>query len=347
MVRLSRGAKSALRSLAASSTYGFWSRLPLGRGMVKILTYHRVLPERPPAGEFVQPGMYVTEAAFERQLGYLRRAFTVLSVKEMLQLWDEGLWSDRERYAVITFDDGWVDTFRHAFPILRSHGVPATVFLPTERIGTNHWFWPDRLGHLLTRHGLGSREARLQIMTSLPGYQVGPEIHPEAPEEEEIDAMIEACKKLPAETIEAMIDDVVRRSGLPDPASERCLLTWEEVEIMGRQGISFGSHAATHRILTGLPPQEVRRELESSLAALRDRRVNVVVALAYPNGNHDASVRECARLAGYRAAFTTRPGTEGRAPEDRFALKRIGVHQDIAKTEPLFAFHLGRPRGAR
>jgi len=313
---------------------------------VRVLTYHRVLPAHAIGNEFVQPGMYVTDVTFERHVAYLRREFRILSVGEMLDLWDTGRWDARERYCVITFDDGWADTFRHAFPILRSHEVPATVFLPTERIGTTRWFWPDRLGYLLMRLGTASRDVQLAVWALLAQGVDSPEMPRGTRWAERSDAIIERCKGLPSEAVEEMIEAAARRAGLAFP-SERCLLSWGEVDDMGKQGISFGSHSATHRILTGLTQEEVRFELESSLATLRTRHVNAVAAIAYPNGDTNAVVAESTRLAGYRAAFTTKAGAEGPLPGDRFALRRIGVHEDISATTSLFAFHVSRPRGAR
>jgi len=39
------------------------------------------------------------------------------------------------KLAVITFDDGYTDFYRQAFPILNQHGFGATVYLPTAYIG--------------------------------------------------------------------------------------------------------------------------------------------------------------------------------------------------------------------
>lgn len=45
---------------------------------------------------------------------------------------------------VLTFDDGYFDFFTHAAPVLKRHGFPATVFLPTGYCGkTSAW---DRAG---------------------------------------------------------------------------------------------------------------------------------------------------------------------------------------------------------
>lgn len=42
-----------------------------------------------------------------------------------------------KKHVVITFDDGFSDFYRHAFPILSRYGFSATVFLPTAFIGTS------------------------------------------------------------------------------------------------------------------------------------------------------------------------------------------------------------------
>ena len=345
-MNLVQGIRSTLRSCAALGTYGASRLRPQGAGTVRVLTYHRVLPPDELAVRFVQPGMYVSPRTFEGHLVFLQREFRVIGLDELLTLWDKGPWDPRARYCVITFDDGWVDTYRHAFPILRSAGMPATVFLSTEKIGTPDWFWPDRLGEILMQVREAPRESALIVRSILSDHLGQSPLFDRGDWAWKSDEIIEQCKGHRAERVEVMISDMVRRANLREPPG-RCLMSWEEAKIMGASGISFGSHAATHRILTVLNPGEARHELESSLETLRGRGVNLVPALAYPNGAYSTEIAGMAREAGYALAFTTQPGSEGPAPADRLALHRIGVHEDVSATTALFAAHLvwrGRSR---
>ncbi|HET6465456.1 MAG TPA: polysaccharide deacetylase family protein [Nitrospiria bacterium] len=326
--------KSKIREALARGYYltrRLSSRL---EGKVLILAYHRVLSEKELKEQFVQPGMYVRDDAFERQMRFLREYFRILSFDELLGLWDRGGWDGRQRYCVVTLDDGWLDNYLHAYPVLRKYEIPATVFLPTSFIGTREWFWPEKLVFLLDRYIKSGQKERL---TALWGRWPRPAADGNGGEG--IDSIIEICKGLPEGEVEKIIGEIGRGSGIAFPP-ERSVVNWKEVEEMSASGISFGSHSATHKILTKLSREEVRNELKTSFDTLRGKKIKTVPVFCYPNGNFDPAVAELVREAGYRAAVTTQFGFESESPADRFGLKRIGVHQDIGSTDPLFSWHL-------
>ncbi len=109
---------------------------------------------------------------------------------------------------------------------------------------------------------------------------------------------------------------------------------------MSAAGISFGSHTASHAILPGLPPQRVREELQRSQRTLEAEGVDTVPVFCYPNGGFDGSVKRLVQAAGYRAALSTRAGTEPPVPSDPFAVRRIGLHQDVARSDGLLGLRL-------
>jgi peptidoglycan/xylan/chitin deacetylase (PgdA/CDA1 family) len=94
---------------------------------VPVLMYHHVNPH---AGDLVT----VTPRVFEEQMRHLRsRGYHSLPL-EALMGYLEGE-TVPPRSVVITFDDGWLDNYLHAFPVLRRYGIRAAIFLVTERVG--------------------------------------------------------------------------------------------------------------------------------------------------------------------------------------------------------------------
>ena len=94
-----------------------------------ILGYHRVGSHRQ---DHVPT---VTAEAFERQLDLLVKfRFRVLSLDDVLNRLERGEPAPH-RSVVITFDDGYAETHTLAWPLLRKHGFPATVFVTPEEVG--------------------------------------------------------------------------------------------------------------------------------------------------------------------------------------------------------------------
>ena len=94
-----------------------------------ILGYHRVGEARP---DHVPT---VSAEAFERQLATLERhRVRVLSLDEAVAALERGDPPPR-RSAVVTFDDGYVETYTVAWPILRRFGFPAAVFVTPGEVG--------------------------------------------------------------------------------------------------------------------------------------------------------------------------------------------------------------------
>ena len=50
-----------------------------------------------------------------------------------------------KRAVAITFDDGYADVFDTAYPVLKTAGVRATVFIPSDVVENKGEFWWDRV----------------------------------------------------------------------------------------------------------------------------------------------------------------------------------------------------------
>lgn len=101
-----------------------------------ILTYHRVAD-----GVGRDPALLnVTPRRFRRQLaGLLRLGYEPWPLRRLVDSHTRGEAIPRRAFAVV-FDDGYADTYYHAWPVLRELKVPATVFLATAYLDSEQRF---------------------------------------------------------------------------------------------------------------------------------------------------------------------------------------------------------------
>src|SRR5215510_2506872 len=111
------------------------------RGQALILTYHRFSE----GGD----GERISARVFSEQVKYLAAHYTLVPLSQLADCLRR-----REippSLAAITIDDGYRDAYEIAFPILRKHCAPATVFVVTEFVEGTTWLWTDKARYLTAR----------------------------------------------------------------------------------------------------------------------------------------------------------------------------------------------------
>lgn len=92
---------------------------------VPVLMYHHVSPLK---GDMVS----VTPSVFDGQMRHIRDAgYQTLSLGELLGFMEGGFKPERKS-VVITFDDGYLDNYIYAYPVLKAYGLKAAVFLVSD-----------------------------------------------------------------------------------------------------------------------------------------------------------------------------------------------------------------------
>lgn len=336
------GVKGLIRSGASLAYYATGHHKRANLGQFVVLMYHRVLRDGDPYIPYIQPGMYVRASSFEKQLQFLTENYQIVSLQQMLELIETGQASDTRQYCVITFDDGWRDNYQNAFPLLKKYSAPATIFLTASFVGTKRLFWHEKVSRLFYL----ARSSRTGLSSSLDpaaddaaSALLVRHIFSAESSETAVDAAIEGLKSLPVARIEAVVEALAARLGI-GLENERTMLSWEEIREMGRNGISFGSHTCEHQILTQIDLADAGQEIAASMTKLRGSDLNYVPVFCYPNGRYNEDIRSLVIEAGYSAAVTTTLGRQSRVMKDPFTIARIGIHDDIARSKPLFSFRL-------
>ena len=286
---------------------------PAANRKFQLLVYHRVGD----CTDAFVPAIPV--AVFERHMRYLRRAYRVLPFSELLAA--AGRNEVPPRAIAITFDDGYADTYRCAFPILRRYGLSAIVYLATGVVGDNRGgMWNDRLGGAF-------RDTRRSEFAGVGEAASGPLRTPQE-RYAALQRALAALKYRRPEEREGLVAEVI--SELEVPASAPSMLSWPQVREMSRCGIEFGAHTVHHPILTAVSSAEAEREIVSSKREIEQQLQLGVHHFAYPNGtarDFDETTRSLVRGAGFASAVSMVFGANG-AGTDPFALRRGGPWEE-------------------
>ncbi|MGY1727108.1 polysaccharide deacetylase family protein [Geodermatophilus sp. SYSU D01062] len=231
--------------------------------------------------------------------------------------------------AAVTLDDGYLDNFENAAPILRELGIPATFFVVADAInraggpdpGPEYWW--DRLEHLLLEAGPGPSRQEVRVGPHRLLLDVG---DPEA-RTRSYAVLTGLLHRRPPAVVERVVrglEDVWPRAGSCDRHRR---MSADQVRDLARDPLfDIGSHTCSHAALASLSRSRSRAELERSREDLQRLLGERPALLAYPYGAPGTVARRNARQArraGYDLAFVNVAGpVEGADPH---ALPRITV----------------------
>lgn len=303
--------KRSIKS-AATIASGRIGSLRVGPGAINIIAYHRVVADITKAERESIYGTVISAATFRRHCEALKRAFDVVSLETAMHFLDERRKVARP-LAVLTFDDGYLDFYEQAFPILNELGLPATMFLPTACIGDTKPLAHDRIFWLLKLAG----EKSVSVTDALRKAGISTHIINLSNGRGNLLKQTDKLVYLPHEIREraiAALEEVLGDKREDYPAEYR-LLDWDMVREMSKKGINFGGHTSNHVVLPLESSDVIKNEIETSKALLEEQLGKKAVSFAYPNGEYNPAIRQMTANAGYTVAVTTetrvnRPGAD-------------------------------------
>lgn len=300
--------RSTIHDTAASMLNG-WGR-ERHRGELRVLMFHGLTDKVHKGLENCQHKHLHVER-FEALVNHLSVHYDVLSMDELVGKLENG--KKLPPYpAVLTFDDGFASNYHLAYPVLRSYGLPATIYLETEFVDEKLPIWVDRVDFAM-QYSSGARRELVSFkekLKTLPQTEI-----------------LAAVEKLEVEMGHSL--GRVDREGVPAIYQS---LDWAQVREMSASGlVSFGSHTHSHVILGRAAPAVIRNELLESSRRIERETGRPCLHFCYPNGaasdfsdTSEQILREC----GFRSSLTTLGGLNP-LPASPFLLRRLGMTNDL------------------
>lgn len=268
-------------------------------GLGTIFMLHSVVQD--PA-RYLFDGNHTSIAFLESFLHWARKkGIEFITLDQALARMESSATTGR-RFAVLTFDDGYADNLSNALPILERNQVPFTVYVTTELVTRQAFFWWRGLQCLFRDNAevaieaLGRRYSCSSMDEKIPAYLevkrwVGQDVTVRAP------LLKEAFREHNISLIDLL---------------DRDALSAEQVRTLASHPlVTIGGHTMSHPELGKLSEAEARREILENRVFLEGLIDKPVSHFAYPFGGTEACGPREERLVknlGFKSATTTRRG---------------------------------------
>lgn len=315
--------KSVLRAMHATRTDSLVAPLTQGEGAILML--HHVGPDR---GLDFEPNriLRITSEFLEDLICDVRsEGFEFIALDDVPgRLANPGKHSP---FVCVTFDDGYRDNRDVAFPILKRHGVPFTVYIASDFADGKGDLWWLALEDIV-RHATS-------IEAPIVGRSVGFETATTSQKLEAFHAIYWWLRGLPEDDARDQVRKLARSVGFEVPNYCADLaMDWDELRDFASDPlVTLGAHTIGHYALAGLSLERARREIAGSIERLEAELGRPCRHFSFPYGSEDAAGErefELAAELGVTTAVTTRKGLIHASNANALtALPRLSLNGDF------------------
>ncbi|WP_157727552.1 polysaccharide deacetylase family protein [Stappia sp. ES.058] len=309
------------RVLHASGLGRLLAPLTGGRGLV--FTLHSVRPDAETHGFSPNRHLTVTPEFLESTILQARAAgLRIVSLAEALDHVENGD-PDSARVCAFTFDDGYRDNLIHAYPVLRKHGVPFTIFVTSGFVDRTSEIWWEALerivrGASFVETPIGARMRTLDARNNDGKTRTYDRLlhwftHELGEESQRVE--LRRLAAVHGVDLVALADELI--------------LDWDELRVLCRDPLfTVGAHTHNHFALARLSRARMHDDIAAGMDRLAAELGISPHVFAYPYGfeaavNHQSL--EVVSQFGFRAAFTTHAGMLDQSA-DPFAMPRVSLN---------------------
>ena len=285
---------------------------------------------------------------FEKQLQFFNKNFSVVTMEEVIRAIDEkNVLPDNA--LLLTFDDGYIDNFTVALPLLKKYGMQGSFFIPGKTFSENVLLDVNKV-HFVLASIDNKKELVNDIYTFLDEARKNPEYR-NLPSNVELYAQygianrfdgsdVVFCKRI----LQTAIPEILRKKlssnlftkyvGLSESNFARELyLNSDQIKCMKDNGMFIGLHGYDHYWLENLAEDEMKQDVDKALNVMIDFINKDAWVMNYPYGSYNQGVIDYIKSRGCVLGLTTNVSKAELTEENRFTLQRLDCNDFPPKSE--------------
>jgi peptidoglycan/xylan/chitin deacetylase (PgdA/CDA1 family) len=258
-----------------------------------ILAYHGV-NDNP---NFNINGRHISTSQLDKHFKYLKENFNILPLRDVFEKTKTPQLNNKKSI-VITFDDGYLNNYTKAVPLLEKYQIPATFYI-TSNCLTDSCFilWPDIIDIIK----YSTKDCFIKIGET-KFYFEGTSI----PYSAEIKCNIYDYFKVMGAERESIFNELKKHYNLDAflksiNDEDYKLVNVEQLKLFSNSAyVEIGSHTHKHYNLSNISTELAEEELRLSKKIIENVIGKNVISIAYPDGSYNEKVKELSLKIGYK-----------------------------------------------
>ena len=284
-------------------------------------------------------------ALFRKQLEFFSKNFNVVRMEDVIAAISVGK-KLPENALLLTFDDGYIDHYTYAFPLLEEFGFQGSFFIPGKTFTTHQLLDVNKIHYILASANIYNL---MEDVLELMNYYRGREFD-YASNDELINIYAIANRFDCKETIfvkrilQTVLPEKLRNKISSElfekyvGVSEERLayelyMTEEQIRTMKRHGMFIGLHGYDHYWLGNLPEEKMREDIDKAIESLNEFINPNSWVMNYPYGSYNQSVLDYIKSKGAVVGLTTEVGVADLLSDNALKLSRLDCNDFPPKSD--------------
>lgn len=292
-------------------------------------------------------------ALFEQQLQFFSTHFSAVTMQDVIKAVyaKDGSFTLPENPLLLTFDDGFIDNFTVAFPLLKKYGMQGSFFIPGKAVSGRavldvhkiHFVLACAASAELVQDDIFALldEARTQAAyRDIPRNELLYERYAAANANRFDDARIVFCKNILQSAVpEALRNEMTSRLfakyvGRDEESFARELyMDYDQIRCLQQNGMFIGVHGYAHYALGASSTGQMQADIDKALLAMADFIDRDAWVMNYPYGSYSTELIGYIQPKGCVLGLTTDVGKADLGFGNRFTLQRLDCNDFPPKSD--------------